>query len=94
MKLSSKDLLDLKIIDEVIPEPTGGAHRDKDLILDNVRNSIRKNLETFENMDKDEIQSLSKYLKNNKNPIKTKSFKEPSNFMVNHLRLLSINTQD
>ena len=55
MKLSSKDLLDLQIIDEVIPEPTGGAHRDKDLILDNVRNSIRKNLETFENMNKDEI---------------------------------------
>ena len=55
MKLSSKDLLDLQIIDEVIPEPTGGAHRDRDLILDNVRNSIRKNLETFENMNKDEI---------------------------------------
>ena len=55
MKLSSKDLLDLQIINEVIPEPTGGAHRDRDLILDNVRNSIRKNLETFENMNKDEI---------------------------------------
>ena len=55
MKLSSKDLLDLQIIDEVIQEPIGGAHRDRDLILDNVRNSIRKNLETFENMNKDEI---------------------------------------
>ena len=55
MKLSSKDLLDLQIIDEVISEPTGGAHRDRDLILDNVRNSIRNNLETFENMNKDEI---------------------------------------
>jgi len=55
MKLSSKDLLDLQIIDEVIPEPTGGAHRDRNLILNNVRNSIRKNLETFENMNKDEI---------------------------------------
>jgi len=55
MKLSSKDLLDLQIIDEVISEPTGGAHRDRDLILDNVRNSIRKNLEIFENMNKDEI---------------------------------------
>ena len=28
-------------------EPLGGAHRDKDLILDSVRNSIRKNLEFF-----------------------------------------------
>ena len=38
MKLSAKDLLELEIIDEIIPEPSGGAHRDKDLILENVRN--------------------------------------------------------
>ncbi len=55
MKLSSKDLFDLEIIDEIISEPLGGAHRDKDLILDNVRNSIRKNLDFFLNMDKEEI---------------------------------------
>ena len=55
MKLSSKDLLNLNIIDEIIPEPIGGAHRDKDLILDNVRDSIKKNLEFFKTMDKDEI---------------------------------------
>ena len=42
MKLSSKDLLELKVIDEIIPEPVGGAHRDRDLILDNVRKSIEK----------------------------------------------------
>ena len=29
MKLSSSDLLELKIIDEIIEEPIGGAHRDK-----------------------------------------------------------------
>ena len=29
MKLSAKDLLELKVIDEIIPEPIGGAHRDK-----------------------------------------------------------------
>ena len=55
MKLSSKDLLDLNIIDEIIPEPIGGAHRDKDLILDNVRISIKKNLDFFLQMDKNEI---------------------------------------
>ena len=43
------------IIDEIIPEPVGGAHRDKDLILDNVRDSLKKNLDFFERMDKDEI---------------------------------------
>ena len=60
MKLSSKDLLNLNIIDEIIPEPIGGAHRDRDLILDNVRASIKKNLEYFITMDKNEILSHRK----------------------------------
>ena len=55
MKLSSKDLLELKVIDEIIPEPIGGAHRDRDLILDNVRKSIEKNLNEFSNMSGEEI---------------------------------------
>ena len=55
MKLSAKDLLELKIIDEIILEPIGGAHRDKNLILDNVRHSIKKNLNQFNSMGRDEI---------------------------------------
>ena len=55
MKLSAKDLLKLEIIDEVIPEPVGGAHRDRNLILENVRNAISKNLEEFSNMTAEEI---------------------------------------
>ena len=47
MKLSSKDLLELEIIDEIIDEPAGGAHRDKNLILENVRSSLIKNLNVF-----------------------------------------------
>ena len=64
MKLSAKDLFDLKIIDEIISEPLGGAHRDKDLILENVRQSIKVNLESFINMDRDEIllQRKNKFL--------------------------------
>ena len=64
MKLSSKDLYNLKIIDEIIPEPLGGAHRDRSLILDNVKNSIRQNLDYFKNMSKEEIflQRKNKFL--------------------------------
>ena len=64
MKLSSKDLLNLEIIDGIIPEPVGGAHRDRDLILDNVRTSLRNNLEIFVNMNGDEIlmQRKNKFL--------------------------------
>jgi acetyl-CoA carboxylase carboxyl transferase subunit alpha len=55
MKLLSKDLLDLKVIDEVISEPVGGAHRDRALVLDNVRKSIENNLNEFIDMSGDEI---------------------------------------
>ena len=55
MKLSAKDLLELEIIDEIIPEPSGGAHRDKDLILENVRNALNKNLENFQQLSPEEI---------------------------------------
>ena len=55
MKLSAKDLLELNIIDEIISEPLGGAHRDKDLILKNVEFSISKNLDVFREMTGEEI---------------------------------------
>jgi acetyl-CoA carboxylase carboxyl transferase subunit alpha len=55
MKISARDLLELKVIDEIIEEPLGGAHRDRDLILANVRKSIKKNLSDFKSMDGDEI---------------------------------------
>ena len=55
MKLSSKDLLDLSIIDGIIEEPVGGAHRDRDLILNSVKLSIQKNLNEFNFMSRDEI---------------------------------------
>ena len=64
MKLSAKDLLKLEIIDEIIPEPLGGAHRDKDLILDNVRNAIDRNLSKFLTLNEEEIlnQRKNKFL--------------------------------
>jgi len=55
MKLTSKDLLNLKIIDEIVPEPVGGAHRNKELILENVKNSIIKNLNEFSKMSRQEV---------------------------------------
>ena len=55
MKLSAKDLLELQIIDEIIPEPVGGAHRDKALICQNIQISISKNLEFFNKMSAEEI---------------------------------------
>ena len=65
MKLSAKDLLGLKVIDEIIPEPIGGAHRDKDNILESVSESIKVNLSFFSEMTPDQIleHRKSKFLK-------------------------------
>tara|TARA_B100001121_G_scaffold303258_1_gene316988 strand:+ start:1521 stop:2618 length:1098 start_codon:yes stop_codon:yes gene_type:complete len=65
MKLSAKDLLDLEIIDEIVSEPAGGAHRDKETILKNVRDSLLKNLNNFDNMSRNEIfdNRKNKYLR-------------------------------
>ncbi len=55
MKLSAKDLLELNVIDEIIKEPIGGAHRDKDLILKNVQNSLSTSLDYFQSMSGEEV---------------------------------------
>ena len=60
MKLSSQDLLNLNIIDEIISEPLGGAHRDKNLILNNVKSSIKKSLNEFNHLSRDEVYNKRK----------------------------------
>ncbi len=65
MKLSARDLLELKVIDEIISEPLGGAHRDRNLVLSSVRESISKNLDIYKEMSSKEIldQRKNKFLK-------------------------------
>ena len=60
MKLTSKELFDLNIVDEIIKEPTGGAHRDKEKTLENIRLSIIKYLNDFENLSDDQVISQRK----------------------------------
>ena len=74
----------LHLFDEIISEPLGGAHRDKDMILDNVRNSIRKNLDFFISMDKEEIllQRKNKFLSIGRNQGFTTSSKISDNLSM------------
>ena len=55
MKLTAKDLLKFGIIDEVIKEPLGGAHRDPETIAEDIKHSLIKNLRSFENSSREEI---------------------------------------
>jgi acetyl-CoA carboxylase carboxyl transferase subunit alpha len=50
-KLTASDLLSLKIIDAVIKEPIGGAHRNKLATINNVKNALVKYLGISQKMD-------------------------------------------
>jgi acetyl-CoA carboxylase carboxyl transferase subunit alpha len=44
LKLTAQDLLKLEVVDEIVPEPEGGAHRDYDSIASNVAGALREAL--------------------------------------------------
>ena len=55
LKITSQDLLEFKVIDEVIPEPLGGAHQDWETAVSNVKEAILKNLKELESIPVDEL---------------------------------------
>tara|TARA_A100001015_G_C14320238_1_gene455314 strand:- start:36 stop:494 length:459 start_codon:yes stop_codon:yes gene_type:complete len=78
MKLSAQDLLKLGVIDDIIPEPLGGAHRNHDEIAHNIKNTILENLNFFESMSSEEIfdHRKNKFLKIGREGGFTKTSKE------------------
>ena len=55
LKLSAVDLIGLKIIDEVIPEPMGGAHHDHIAAAGNLKRQVIKHLTELETYDKETL---------------------------------------
>jgi len=45
LKLTARDLLALKVVDELVPEPEGGAHRDPARAAESVGRVLRKHLQ-------------------------------------------------
>jgi acetyl-CoA carboxylase carboxyl transferase subunit alpha len=45
LKLTAHDLVKLGVVDEIVPEPEGGAHRDHDLAAANLGTALRQNLQ-------------------------------------------------
>ncbi|NGP16329.1 acetyl-CoA carboxylase carboxyltransferase subunit alpha [Devosia aurantiaca] len=48
-KITAQDLLGFGVIDGIIPEPTGGAHRHPSVVLDNAKSAIETFLKDFGN---------------------------------------------
>lgn len=55
MKITAKDLLELEIIEDIISEPQGGAHRDMDAQVESISIAIDKHLTELLQMSSDEL---------------------------------------
>jgi acetyl-CoA carboxylase carboxyl transferase subunit alpha len=55
LKLTAKDLLGMKVINEVVPEPPGGAHRDPAKAAENLGKVLRKHLGELAELTPDEL---------------------------------------
>ncbi len=65
LKLTAQDMKEFKVIDEIIQEPLGGAHRDHNRAISELGNVLEINLLGLLKLDKSEIrkQKETKYLK-------------------------------
>ena len=55
LRLTSQDLSKLGIIDEIVSEPIGGAHRNADEIIPKVGKAIERSLKNYQKKSPDEI---------------------------------------
>ncbi|HUG39601.1 MAG TPA: acetyl-CoA carboxylase carboxyltransferase subunit alpha [Longimicrobiales bacterium] len=54
LKLTAPDLKELGVVDDIIPEPTGGAHADWDTVAESLRLGLGRQLAELESLDPDE----------------------------------------
>ena len=65
LRLTADDMLTLGVIDGIVPEPVGGAHRDIALALENLGDAIAEQLSAFTDMDTEALKQdrADKYIK-------------------------------
>lgn len=65
LKLTAQDLKKLGVIDEIIPEPTGGAHRDPQLTIERVGDALLRHLKELLPLSGEDLKRLrtEKFLK-------------------------------
>lgn len=55
LKITTEDLIKLKIVDEVIPEPLGGAHRDPAIAAAALKSTLKNNLKELLKLPVDQL---------------------------------------
>ncbi len=57
MKITAQDLLRFGIVDTIVPEPAGGAHRDRDLMLTAAGDAIQAAFDDLAGLDRDSLRT-------------------------------------
>ena len=57
MKITAQDLLGMKIVDRIIPEPAGGAHSDPEAAMQAVGDALEEELKALEAFSPEEIRA-------------------------------------
>lgn len=55
MKIAAKDLQELAVIDAIVPEPVGGAHRDVSLTVERLGDAVEDAIHSLDGMDADAL---------------------------------------
>ena len=55
MGVTSDRLKELELIDEIVPEPLGGAHRDMDAMASNLKQALHDQLEQLSSVGIEEL---------------------------------------
>jgi len=58
LKLTAQHLKEIGVVDKIIKEPLGGAHRDKKKALEEVKKALLEEIITFEKIDRQKIKKL------------------------------------
>ncbi len=55
MKVSAQDLIGIKVVDRIIPEPAGGAHSDKEATIKSVGDAVEQELEALSKLNPQQL---------------------------------------
>ncbi|BFH64458.1 MULTISPECIES: acetyl-CoA carboxylase carboxyltransferase subunit alpha [Paenibacillus] len=55
MKITAKDLLGFEVIEEIVPEPAGGAHRDYEATASALKEALIRHLQELSEMDREAL---------------------------------------
>jgi acetyl-CoA carboxylase carboxyl transferase subunit alpha len=55
LRITAQDLIDLRVIDEIIPEPPGGAHANHEITAKNVHDTLVRQLEDLRRHKPDKL---------------------------------------